>query len=66
MTKYNLEIDDEYLVCPYCRANNDGTDFIADGVTQGETDCVKCEKIFSFNIEFDPVFSTETIEEKSA
>lgn len=61
--KYNSEIDSENLICPYCEAKNDSTDFIADGFLEGETDCVKCEKVFKFSIEFNPTHSTWTIED---
>ncbi len=64
--KHNYEMSRSTLLCPYCASCNDPTDFEADGVLNGETDCVKCEKVFSFAIEYDPTYRTETIKEKDA
>lgn len=62
--KYNREIDRKALICPYCNTDNDPTYFEADGFLDGETDCIKCGKIFNFIIEYGAIYMTETIKDK--
>lgn len=54
------EIDSTYcshLTCPYCGKEQDHPDL--DGETSNiECQCVECDKVFLFDVEYDPVYSS--------
>ena len=41
-------------ICPYCNTENDsvGSDYWAEVAVEGETECVECDNIFRFLVDY--------------
>ena len=58
---------DEDLICPYCGHVTKGIYVDLCELTPThffEEECVKCEKIYGVDVEFEPYFYTEKIDEE--